>query len=277
MSLCVLMAHTGKESGLGAWGGREGLGEVGTEWCEGWLLRCELAPLPAGDTEHVELAQLSSTAPSLILHSTIPRPPQPCHGGGTCACAISAGQRPKVRTLPAFAFFIFSTPAHSASQEAAVPMPTSIPHSWGCPGSSSAPATTGEAGSSQLRPPALPSLAGALGTGERSGTGAEMLPRDNTVPTDRNKAVTNDMCWWPPRSPPAGSVVSDANLLQLITATATAAAAFTKSRGMPDYFHAPREPRGCVCTGCFPNISQGPACPGAGGCPKYRQQAEAGR
>lgn len=70
MSLCVLMAHTGKESGLGAWGGREGLGEVGTEWCEGWLLRCELAPLPAGDTEHVELAQLSSAAPSLILRST---------------------------------------------------------------------------------------------------------------------------------------------------------------------------------------------------------------
>lgn len=127
----------------------------------------------------------------------------------------------------------------------------------------------GEAGSSQLQPPALPSLAGALGTGERSGTGAEMLPRDSTVPTDQNKAVTNDMCWWPPRSPPAGSVVSDANLLQLITATAAAAAAFTKSRGMPDYFHAPREPRGCVCTGCFPNISQGPACPGAGGCPKY--------
>lgn len=80
--------------------GREGLGEVGTEWCEGWLLRCELAPLPAGDTEHVELAQLSSAAPFLILRSTIPRPPQPHHRGGTRACAISAGQRPKVRTLP---------------------------------------------------------------------------------------------------------------------------------------------------------------------------------
>lgn len=56
---------------MGAWGGREGLGEalVGTERCEGWLLRCELAPQPAGDTEHVELAQLSSAAPSLVLRS----------------------------------------------------------------------------------------------------------------------------------------------------------------------------------------------------------------
>lgn len=65
-----------------------------------------------------------------------------------------------------------------------------------------------------------------------------MLPQDSAVPMDRNKAVTNGR----PPAPPAGSVMSDANLLQLITATATAAAAFTRSHGMPDYFHAQREP-----------------------------------
>lgn len=187
MSLCVLVAHTGMESGQGAWGGREGLGEVGTEWCEGWLLRCELAPLPAGDTEHVELAQLSSAAPSLILHSTIPRPPQPCHGGGTRACAISAGQRPKVRTLPAFTFFIFSTPAHSASQEAAVPVPTSISHGWGCPGGSSAPATTGTArlGAASSGPQHCPASQVLWGQGR--GQGQEQRCSRGTTQSPRTK------------------------------------------------------------------------------------------
>lgn len=60
-------------------------------------------------------------------------------------------------------------------------------------------------------------------------------------------------------APPTDSVMSDANLLQLITAT-DAAAAFIKIRGMPDYFHAQWEPWGRVCTGSFPNISHHSHC-----------------
>lgn len=53
---------------------------------------------------------------------------------------------------------------------------------------------------------------------------------------------------------PPQTVMSDANLLQLITA-ANAAAAFIKIHGMLDYFHAQWEPWGRVRTGFFPNIS----------------------
>lgn len=59
----------------------------------------------------------------------------------------------------------------------------------------------------------------------------------------------------PPPFPLADAVVSNANLLQLITATNAAAAAFIKIRGMPDYFHAQQEPSGCVCTSSFPHVS----------------------
>lgn len=44
---------------------------------------------------------------------------------------------------------------------------------------------------------------------------------------------------------PPQTVMSDANLLQLIT-VANAAAAFIKIRGMPDYFHAQWKPWGRV-------------------------------
>lgn len=59
----------------------------------------------------------------------------------------------------------------------------------------------------------------------------------------------------PPPFPLADAVVSNANLLQLITAANAAAAAFIKIRGMPDYFHAQQEPSGCVCTSSFPHVS----------------------
>lgn len=53
--------------------------------------------------------------------------------------------------------------------------------------------------------------------------------------------------------PLADTVVSNANLLQLITATG--AAAFMRIHGMPDYFHAQQEPTGCLCTSSFPPVS----------------------
>ncbi|XP_021262104.1 uncharacterized protein LOC110403319 [Numida meleagris] len=106
---------------------------------------------------------------------------------------------------------------------------------------------------------------------------SERLLWDSMEPMDRNEAVTTDAHWSPFPLPP--QTLSDANLLQLITA-ANAAAAFIKIRGMPDYFHAQWELWGRACTNCFPNTSHHGRCrngvgmPWGWGCPKYRPLVE---
>jgi len=121
----------------------------------------------------------------------------------------------------------------------------------------------------RLRPPRPPAAQTLRGTRVSTDEGSEPPARSSEgrrgAPPGHRRPVGMKQGFGPPRPfPLAAAVVSNANLLRLITA-ANAAAAFTKTRRVPDDFHAQQEPSGCACASSSPAVStMATAAPGAG-------------